>query len=811
VVATPFEGATKDPVPQADPRPFPGVLAFAVFAAGYAAAYLYAYSVTLQGRTAAPVWAPDAVLFCALFLFARRSWWIFLLLAVPIRLALTTPSVVPAPVQLFDLANHALKAVVAVSVLQRWKPGGSFLSSSRDFARFGAVAVVAVPALSAFVGVGIRQSGGSEYWRLWMQWFLGDALANLVLTPLILSFDSSMPSRAAALSSWRRRAEGGLLLAGLLVSGALAFRGRGMSLPTEALLLCIPFPFLLWSALRFGVRGTSAALSLLALSGTWAVSRSPGPSLPGQLQASVFSLQLFLLVTGSSLLFLAVVLEERRAMEENLGRTKARLARAEAASMVMAIHVAIDGRFLRVPRKLAALLGASRKELLQRTVLELTHPEDRAAELAENRRLLSGEIASFQLEKRKIRSDGTPVWVYLSRSVVRDSEGKPIHFLDYLTDIGDLKRAEQAVRQSENDLRLFAEHSPAAVAVLDHELRFVMASRRFREDFQRDDRPIVGRRFDEALVGFPSRWPDALRRSLQGDSESSEEDTFTKPDGATETLRWEIVPGPRVEGKPAAAFLFAELTTERKRGERALEEVRRELAHLMRVSILGELSGALAHELAQPLAAILANAQAAQSYLTRGPAGIAEVASILEDIVSDDLRAGEVIRSLRKLLRKGEPEFREIDINDLVREALDLAESDLITKRVTVGLQLASNLPAIRGDRVQLQQVMLNLIVNACEAMSAVESGERRLRIATSEDGDESVHVSVQDTGPGVAPEIRERLFEPFLSTKSVGLGLGLTISRSLVTAHGGTLWQTNVESGGATFHITLPRWKGTE
>ena len=785
---------------------------FAIFAAGYAASYLYAYSITLQGRVAAPVWAPDAVLFCALFLTARRSWWITLLLAVPIRMALTTPSVVPASILVLDFVNHASKAIVGAIVLRRWKRSGSWFASSRDFARFGAVMVLALPALSAFLGVGIRRSASdSQFWPMWMLWFLGDALANLVLTPLILSFDPMPPSRIPRAAAWRRWAEGGLVFAGLLVSGALAFRGRGTSLPTEAVLLCLPFPFLLWSALRFGVRGASAALSLLALSGTWALSRWPDPALSAALQASVLSLQLFLLVTGSSLLYLAVALGERRVMEENLGRTQARLARAEAASMVMTVHVAVDGRFLRVPRKLAALLGASRKDLLQRTALELTHPEDREAELAESRRLLAGELASFQLETRKIRSDGTPVWVYLSRSVVRDSDGKPIHFLDYLTDIGELKRAEEAVRRSEKELRVFAEHSPAAVAVLDHELRFVIASRRFREDFQRDDRPIIGRRYDEALAGFPSRWPDALRRSLEGDSESSEEDTFTKEDGTIETLRWQIVPGPRAGGKPAGSFLFAEVTTERKRGEHALEEMRRELAHLMRVSILGELSGALAHELAQPLAAILANAQAAQSYLTRGPAGTAEVASILEDIVSDDLRAGEVISSLRKLLRKGEPEFREIDVNELIREVLDLAESDLITKRVTVGLQLAANLPAIRGDRVQLQQVLLNLIVNACEAMSAAESGERRLRIATSQDGDEHVHISVQDTGPGVAPDIRERLFEPFLTTKSVGLGLGLTICRSLVMAHGGRLWQSDVESGGASFHIALPRWKGTD
>ena len=807
---TPSEGVSRDPIRSEAPRFFPSALAIGIFAAGYAAAYLYAYSVTLEGRIPAPVWAPDAVLFCALFLSAPRSWWAYLLLAIPIRFALTTPSALPVTVQVLDLGNHVLKAVLAVGVLRRFTPNGSWFSSARGFVRFGAVAVVAVPALSAVAGVAVRP-GNAESWRLGMQWFLGDALANLLLTPLILSFVPPESGAPPSLRTWRRRTEAGVLVAGLLVSGALAFQGGGISLPAEALLLCLPFPFLLWAAIRFRVRGTSAALSVYAMSGSWAVARAHGGTMPGQLQASVLALQLFLFVVGSSLLFLAVVLAERRAVEERLGLAQERLSRAEAASMVMVIHLALDGRCLGASRKLAALLGTTRKELLRESFLERTHPEDREAELRESRRLLAGEIPSFQLEKRMLRSDGSPVWVYLSRSVVRDSDGGPLHFLDYLTDISELKRAEAAARQSENELRLFAEHSPAAVAVLDHELRFVIASRRFRDDFQRDDQPIVGRRYEEALVGFPSRWPEALRRSLEGESAFSEEDAFTKPDGTAETLRWEIVPGPRTEGRPAGSFLFAEVTTERKRGERALEEMRRELAHLTRVSILGELSGALAHELSQPLAAILANAEAARSYLTRGPAGLAEVAAILEDIVADDLRAGEVIRSLRELLRKGETRLRVLDLNELIRESLDLAQSDLITKQVTVSLQLAADLPPIRGDRVQLQQVLLNLIVNACEAMASVETGERRLRIVTASDGDNRVHVRVQDTGPGVDPEIRNRLFEPFLTTKSVGLGLGLTISRSLVMAHGGTLWQTDVESGGAAFHISLPRAEGAE
>jgi PAS domain S-box-containing protein len=789
------------PLPLADRRRLPAAGSIVIFLVGYAAAYFY--SAGFSGQARAPFWAPDAVLLCALLLNAPRRWWVYLLLALPVRLWLAAPGNAPLGLLVLDYVNEALEAIVTVSLLRRLKPKGSWLASVRDFARFGAIAVVAVPAASALAGIAIWQAYGRQPSPTWTEWFLGDALANLLLTPLILSF--AAPS-SVSFRSWWRRIETALLLAGLLVSGAMAFRGGGMSLPTAAVLLCIPFPFLLWTTIRLGARGTAGALSLLAVSGMWAAFHSPYHPGPGESRASVLSLQLFLFVVGSSLLFLAVVLEERRAIEENLRSTQARLARAEATSMLMVAHVGLYGRWLTVPRKLARLLGYARHELLNKTCNDVTYPEDRGPELREVQRLLAGEIPSFQLEKRFLKSDGTPVWFYLSRSVVRDPEGRPVHFLDYLGDIDELKRAEAAAARSENELRLFAEHSPAAVAVLDRELRFVAASRRFRDDFLSEDSPIVGRRYDEALLGLPRRWPEALQRSLEGVSEAGQDDTFTRPDGTIESLHWQIMPGPSSEGRPAGVFLFAELTTERKLGERTLEELRRELAHLMRVSVLGELSGAMAHEISQPLAAILANAQAAQSYLSRGPSGTNEVAAILEDIVADDLRAGEVIRSLRKMLRKGETELETVDINEVTREVLDLAQGDMITKNVSVFLRFAPDLPPVRADRVQLQQVLLNLIVNACEAMAAGTSPGRRLRIMTDLGKEETVHITIQDSGPGVPPEMRDRVFEPFLTTKSGGLGLGLTICRSIVMAHGGRLWHTGNETGGASFHLALPR-----
>lgn len=231
---------------------------------------------------------------------------------------------------------------------------------------------------------------------------------------------------------------------------------------------------------------------------------------------------------------------------------------------------------------------------------------------------------------------------------------------------------------------------------------------------------------------------------------------------------------------------------------------RRQLAHLGRVALLGELSGALAHELNQPLAAILANANAASRMLAAGNDDTGELRAIIADIVADDKRAGAVIRRLRALIRRGEAELQPVALNEIVSDVLELARSDLIERRVSVEIDLTTLSTMVLADRVQLQQVMLNLIVNACDAMSSAPPPARCIEIGTSA-GTEGVHLRVIDCGVGMSPDNLESVFEPFVSTKEHGLGLGLAICRSIVDAHGGRMWASNNQNGGATFHVLLP------
>jgi PAS domain S-box-containing protein len=244
--------------------------------------------------------------------------------------------------------------------------------------------------------------------------------------------------------------------------------------------------------------------------------------------------------------------------------------------------------------------------------------------------------------------------------------------------------------------------------------------------------------------------------------------------------------------------------TDRKRAELDAAAQRQELAHLNRVLILAEQSGALAHELSQPLAAILTNAQAARRLVDQSPPDLDEVRAALDDVIKNDKRAGVVIHRLREFLKKSNIVLQPVDLNEVTREVLDLTHSDLLLRRMPITTALSPGIPLVMGDRVQLQQVILNLVLNACDAMSTVEPAERELTLTTVAD-DRFVQIAIADRGVGIPDGQLDSVFDPFVTHRTHGLGLGLTISRSIVLAHRGRIQAENNADRGATFRCFLP------
>ena len=321
--------------------------------------------------------------------------------------------------------------------------------------------------------------------------------------------------------------------------------------------------------------------------------------------------------------------------------------------------------------------------------------------------------------------------------------------------------------------------------------------------------PVTIQRFADTVHPEDREAVDAsIAQALAGPGPFAADYRIVLPDGS---IRWIAANGQVERNAAGAPVLMRGVSinvTERKRAEQDTLRQRSELAHLSRVASLSELSGSLAHELNQPLAAILGNAQAGLRFMDRDPGNVEEVREILTDIAGQGRRAGEVIRRMRGMLQKGEPLMEEVHLPALAGEVLGLIRSDLLARHVEVVTDFEMPSPPVLGDRIQLQQVMLNLFLNACDAMTGTAEGGKLLTISTPLVPGLAV-LHVKDRGHGLTPGTEEVIFDPFHTTKPDGLGMGLPICRSILTAHGGRLTAENHPDGGALLRMELPAHQG--
>jgi PAS domain S-box-containing protein len=510
--------------------------------------------------------------------------------------------------------------------------------------------------------------------------------------------------------------------------------------------------------------------------------------------------------SGDPVEFVGTVMDvtERKLAENALRESQENLAWTEQFSLVMATHTDLEGRWLKVPPTLCKLLGYTEEELLGRRFHEFIHPDDAEADWNQCSRLIRGEIKSFDLEKRYRRKDGSIVWVYLNVSVVLDASGAPVHFRTYIRDITERKQREQALRQSEERYRTLAETATDVILTIDQTSTILFVNGAVEKAFGYTPAEIVGQKITALMPErMRHRHEEAIRRYLET---------------GEKRISWNAVSllGLHKNGREINLDVsFAEVgtgderffsgivrdVTERKRAEAALHQAQAELAHVTRVATLGELTASIAHEINQPLGAVVNNASACVRWLAAQ--NMEEARQSAMRVVADGHRAGEIIGRIRALAKKAPPQKDWVDLNATIRDVLALARSEVQRHGVTVETHLSDDVPLILADRIQVQQVLLNLLMNAIEALSGV--GPRELWVSSERMAAPEVLIAVRDSGPGFDPQHIDRLFDAFYTTKPHGLGLGLAISRRIIEAHGGRLWATANTPHGAVLQFTVP------
>jgi PAS domain S-box-containing protein len=373
-----------------------------------------------------------------------------------------------------------------------------------------------------------------------------------------------------------------------------------------------------------------------------------------------------------------------------------------------------------------------------------------------------------------------------------------------LQDITERKRAERATEDWQKRLEL-AEKAGLRIGLWDWNIgagTVVWSDETYRQfGFTRDN---FSGRVDQAVARIHpedrSRVEEAIRRVPAAGQEFAVQYRVVRPDG---TMCWVEAFGVVVRDGPTHMVGIGIDVTNLKKTEQSLQQAKTELAHMTRVASMGQLAASIAHQINQPLAAIVLNESASLRWLTMQPPNLGEARDAVTRAIREANRAGDVIAKVRALLQKTPPQIGWLDLNEIIREVLVLTTSELRDGAVTIDTELAADLPAARGDRVQLQQVLLNLIMNAVEAMSLVPV-PRKLLIRSAPHP-EGVLIQIQDSGTGLSPDQVDRIFEPFFTTKPQGIGIGLSIARSVVESHGGRLWATSGSLPGAIFQFTLP------
>jgi two-component system sensor kinase FixL len=830
-----------------------------VVAGAYYAGANLGFILRLPPSTPSVLWPPNSILTATLLLTPTRRWGLYLLAALPAHLAVEMPVGWPPLLVLGLFVTNCSEALLAAGCLRAFGDDPTRFDTLRRVVKFVLAAALFAPFASSFFdAAAVASFIGEPYWLVWRTRFVSNVLTAVTVVPAIVIV-------VASGREWLRRLTMARALEAALIGSALVGIGityidrlsRRWELALGLTQVSIIFflPFILWAAVRFGPGGASISLLLATLVTIWSVAHEGLRTVAATSPDGVVALQMLLAVSAVPLLCLAAVIEEHRRdeaaiaerlwFEELLARLSGAFVHLPSDQMndALAAWLARVGEFfgtahgllLRASRSDGAIVVSHTWPTTSLTGFPLAFSRDfpwLAEELRNDRELLYPDVAELPAaaarDKAALVRHGITGLVavplvagasVLGGLVYPTTTGRPrwpVDLLGRLRLAAEVfanallrKETEDALRASELMSSAILGSLDSRVGVIDHKGNIIAANPAWH---QRNPAliPVIGQ-----ALGVGRNYLDACRdMALGGDGIAADalggvEDVL---DGRRTRFsleyqagdRWiamTVVPLNRREG---GAVVSQTDITERKRAEMEAQRSRHELAHFTRVSAMGELTASLAHELNQPLAGILTNAQAARRFLDMAPLDVEELRDIIADIIDDDRRAADVIQRLRDLLTKTDVELHPLDLDQLISEVLRLLASDAVIRNVVVMTKLDAAPATVNGDRVQLQQVVLNLVLNAMDVIAETRVVRREILVET-ESGPERVLVSVSDSGPGLAPGTEELVFEPFYTTKATGMGMGLAIARSIIEAHGGTIWAQNNPGPGARFAFQLP------
>jgi two-component system, LuxR family, sensor kinase FixL len=504
--------------------------------------------------------------------------------------------------------------------------------------------------------------------------------------------------------------------------------------------------------------------------------------------------------SGLRLITLHDITENKR-LEEALRISENKFTRLfDAIPIPLSITNLEDRRFVEVNKSFLEIGELEKEDVIGRQSSDLKWKDDQEADRVGKEMLERGRTSGIEINL--ISTSGILHTSLLKAEVV--NLGDRDYLVSASIDITDRKRTEKALQDSEARFRMLSENSLSGIFIFRNG-QFSYVNPAFASMLGRPRDEIAGCELlafvypeDRKMVN------EAMQKRLDGELTTTQ--YYFRCFRGDGKIVWLEALSTRLSDEKQAALLSTVLDiTEQRKVKEEADRLRQVMDHVSRVNTLGELAASIAHELNQPLTAIMANAQTALRIINNGQVQIAEIKDILEDITADDRRAGDIIRRMREPLKRGQLTLELLDVNDLINEIFQLVKNDASIADVRIDLGLASGLPLIRGDKTQLQQVLLNLMVNALDAVKEQKSGQRCIELRSLVDHDHLIRVEIKDSGPGIPEVSREHLFELLCTTKPDGLGVGLSISKRLIQDHGGRIWQENRAEGGASFIFTLP------